>query len=63
MQLKRSEADILIRLKKYILPYGSFICLTVLIKLLGALLELLIPSLMEIILEELRLEAKLHQTL
>ena len=42
----------MIRLKKYILPYGSFICLTVLIKLLGALLELLIPSLMEIILDE-----------
>ena len=42
----------MIRLKKYILPYSLFICLTILIKLLGALLELLIPSLMEIILDD-----------
>ena len=42
----------MVRLKKYILPYLGFISLTVLIKLLGALLELLIPSLMEIMLDE-----------
>ena len=42
----------MVRLKKYILPYFGFIALTVGIKLLGALLELLIPSLMEIMLDE-----------
>ena len=42
----------MIRLKKYILPHGLFILFTMLIKLLGALLELLIPSLMEVMLDE-----------
>ena len=42
----------MVRLKKYILPYGLFIVFTMLIKLLGAVLELLIPSLMEIMLDE-----------
>ena len=42
----------MVRLKKYILPYGLFIFFTMLIKLLGAVLELLIPSLMEIMLDE-----------
>jgi len=42
----------LIRLKKYISPYLGFIGLTMFIKLLGALLELLIPSLMEVMLDE-----------
>ena len=40
------------RLKKYIGPYTLFIFLTVMIKLLGALLELLIPYLMEIMLDQ-----------
>ena len=40
------------RLKKYILPYGLFIGFTMFVKLLGALLELLIPSLMETMLDE-----------
>ena len=42
----------MIRLKKYISPYLGFIGLTMFIKLLGALLELLIPSLMEVMLDE-----------
>ena len=42
----------MIRLKKYILPYFGFITFTMLIKLLGAVLELLIPSLMEVMLDE-----------
>ena len=42
----------MIRLKKYIQPYFAFIGLTMLIKLLGALLELLIPYLMEIMLDK-----------
>ena len=42
----------MIRLKKYILPYFGFIGFTMLIKLLGAVLELLIPSLMEVMLDE-----------
>ena len=42
----------MVRLKKYILPYGLFILMTMFIKLLGALLELLIPSLMETMLDE-----------
>ncbi len=42
----------MVRLKKYILPYGVFILFTMFIKLSGALLELFIPSLMEIILDE-----------
>ena len=52
MQLKAKEADSLIRLKKYILPYLGFISFTMLIKLLGAVLELLIPSLMEVMLDK-----------
>jgi len=39
-------------LAKYIRPYWGFICLTMLIKLLGAVLELWIPSLMEVMLDE-----------
>ena len=42
----------MIRLKKYILPYLGFISFTMLIKLLGAVLELLIPSLMEVMLDK-----------
>jgi hypothetical protein len=42
----------LIRLKQYIRPYFGFIAFTMLIKLLGAVLELLIPSLMEIMLDQ-----------
>ncbi len=40
------------KLEKYIHPYWGFIFLTVMIKLLGAVLELLIPYLMEILLDE-----------
>lgn len=40
------------RLKKYIGPYTLFILFTMAIKLLGALLELLIPYLMEIMLDQ-----------
>ncbi len=39
------------RLEKYIRPYWGYILLTVTIKLLGAVLELLIPYLMEILLD------------
>ena len=39
-------------LSKYIKPYIPFICLTMGIKLLGAVLELWIPSLMEVMLDE-----------
>ena len=39
------------KLKKYLQPYWGFIFLTVLIKLLGAVLELLIPYLMEIMID------------
>ena len=42
----------MLRLKKYILPHVLFIMLTMFIKLLGALLELFIPSLMETMLDE-----------
>ena len=38
-------------LKKYLQPYWAFIFLTVLIKLLGAVLELLIPYFMEIMID------------
>ena len=51
----------MIRLKKYILPYVGYICLTLLIKLSGALLELLIPYLMEIMLDEKVPAGALHQ--
>ena len=40
------------RLERYIRPYWGFIALTVTIKLLGAVLELMIPYLMEIMLDE-----------
>ena len=40
------------QLAKYIKPYWAFICLTMLIKLFGAVLELWIPSLMETMLDE-----------
>ena len=40
------------RLEKYLHPYWGFIALTMLIKLLGAGMELLIPDLMETILDE-----------
>ena len=39
-------------LTKYIRPYIGYICLTMLIKLFGAVLELWIPSLMEVMLDE-----------
>lgn len=39
------------RLERYIRPYWGYIFLTVLIKLLGAVMELLIPYLMEIMLD------------
>ena len=42
----------MLRLKKYILPYLGFISLTMMVKLMGALLELLIPSLMEVMLDD-----------
>ncbi len=42
----------MVRLKKYILPHGLFIGLTMVIKLLGALMELLIPWFMEAMLDE-----------
>lgn len=41
----------MIRLERYIRPYWGYIFLTVLIKLLGAVMELLIPYLMEIMLD------------
>ena len=40
------------QLRRYIRPYYGFILLTVVIKLLGAVLELLLPYLMEIMLDE-----------
>ena len=39
-------------LSKYIKPYGWVICLTLIIKLAAAALELWIPSLMEVMLDE-----------
>ena len=39
------------RLERYIHPYWGYIFLTIFIKLMGAVLELLIPNLMEIILD------------
>lgn len=39
-------------LAKYIRPYVPYICLTMVIKLFGAVLELWIPSLMEVMLDE-----------
>ena len=41
------------RLGKYIRPYLLYICLTLLIKLIGAAAELLIPYLMEMILDDI----------
>jgi len=41
-----------LQLKKYIAPHFAFILLTVFIKFLGAVLDLLIPYLMEIMLDE-----------
>ena len=40
------------RIKRYVQPYGLFIGLTLLIKFLGAAAELLIPYLMEILLDD-----------
>ena len=40
------------RLKQYISPYYGYIILTVLIKFLGAIMELLVPYVMEILLDE-----------
>ena len=40
------------RLSSYIRPYTLFICVALLIKLLGAVAELLIPYLMEILLDQ-----------
>ena len=42
----------MLQLRRYIRPYYGFILLTVVIKLLGAVLELLLPYLMEIMLDE-----------
>ena len=42
----------MLQLRRYIRPYCGFILLTVVIKLLGAVLELLLPYLMEIMLDE-----------
>ena len=42
----------MVRLERYIRPYWGYIFLTVIIKLLGAVLELLIPYLMEIMLDD-----------
>ncbi len=42
----------IVRLERYIHPYWGYICLTVFIKLLGAAMELMIPYLMEIMLDE-----------
>lgn len=42
----------MLQLKKYIAPYFGFILLTVFIKFVGAVLDLLIPYLMEIMLDE-----------
>jgi len=42
----------LVQLKKYIRPYWGFIILTLLIKFLGTATELMIPSLMEVMLDE-----------
>ena len=39
-------------ISRYLRPYGWFMMLTMLIKLLGAAMELMIPWLMEIILDE-----------
>ena len=41
----------MVKLERYIHPYWGYIFLTVMIKLLGAALELLIPYLMEIMLD------------
>ncbi len=43
----------MLQLKKYIAPYWGFILLTTLIKLTGAVTELMIPFLMEIILDDM----------
>ena len=42
----------MLQLKKYIAPYFGFILLTVFIKFIGAVLDLLIPYLMEIMLDD-----------
>ncbi len=42
----------MLQLKKYIAPYWGFILLTVFIKFIGAVLDLLIPYLMEIMLDD-----------
>ena len=42
----------MVQLKKYIRPYWAFIILTLLIKFLGTATELMIPSLMEVMLDE-----------
>ena len=42
----------MLQLEKYLRPYWGYMLLTVLIKLLGAVMELMIPDLMETILDE-----------
>ena len=42
----------MLQLEKYLRPYWWYMLLTVLIKLLGAVMELMIPDLMETILDE-----------
>ena len=41
----------MLRLERYIRPYWGYILLTMVIKLLGSVMELLIPYLMEIMLD------------
>ena len=52
MQLIATEVPNLRRIERYIHPYWGFIALTTFIKLTGAVLELLIPYLMEIVLDD-----------
>lgn len=52
LQLVEGEICVMVRLGKYIRPYFGYMILTMLIKLTGAVFELLIPYLMEIMLDE-----------
>ena len=51
-QLLEREVPLMGRLKQYLRPYVGFMILTMVIKLAGAAMELLIPDLMETILDE-----------
>ena len=50
----------MVRLKRYLQPYWLYMILTMVIKLLGAVMELLIPDLMETILDEKVPAGELH---